>query len=133
MYRQAIAGLLVTVLVLPCAFADEDKKSHDMSPEAKVLDVDPVEKGWFGPEAKYDDKPYNAQEQLDIYGAKHMNKTAVPPVELGVRLYDRGAYTPRPTWLGETNPVMFSLMSYGDLRVAAADYDNGVPATRRSP
>lgn len=128
MYRKAFAGLLLSALIAPCAFADEDKKPHDMSSEAKVLDVDPVEKGWFGPEAKYDDKPYNSQEQLDIYATKHMNKTAVPPVELGVRLYDRGAYTPRPTWLGETNPVMFSFLSYGDLRVAAADYDNGVPA-----
>ena len=57
-----------------------------------------------------------------------MNKTAKPPVELGLRLYDRGAYEPRPTWLGEKNPINFHFMAYGDLRVAAAYYDNGVAA-----
>jgi hypothetical protein len=44
---------------------------------------------------------------------------------MGIRLYDRGAYTPRPTYLGRTNPVGFSFLSYGDFRVAGASYDNG--------
>jgi hypothetical protein len=123
-----LAGLLLFVLVVPCAYAvDDDKKPHDMSPEATIIPDDPIANGWFGAEPKYD-TPYNAQEQLDIYGAKHLNKTAIPPVELGIRLYDRGAYTPRPTWLGRMNPIGFSFMSYGDLRIAAADYDNGVAA-----
>jgi hypothetical protein len=56
-----------------------------------------------------------------------MNKTAKPPISLGRRLYDRGAYTPRPTWLGEKNPINSHFMAYGDLRVGAAYYDNGVP------
>jgi hypothetical protein len=124
-----LVGLLVLVPVVPCAFADDDaEKKHDMSPQATILPDDPVEKRWFGKEPEYDAIPYDAQEQLDIYGARHMNKTAVPPVQLGIRLYDRGAYTPRPTWLGRTNPIGISFMSYGDLRIAAADYDNGVVA-----
>src|SRR4051812_23979733 len=123
-----LAALLVPALAVPRAFAaDDEKKTHDMSPEAKILPEDQFDKNWFGKEPVYDALPYSAKEQLDIYGAKYMNKTAVPPVELGNRLYDRGAYTPRPTWLGETNPVFFSFMSYGDLRVAGADYDNGGP------
>ncbi len=72
--------------------------------------------------------PYNADEQLAIYGGKHMNRTANPPVELGRRLYDRGAYEPRPTWLGAKNPINSHLMAYGDLRVGAAYYDNGAIA-----
>jgi hypothetical protein len=52
-----------------------------------------------------------------------MNKTA-QPLQAGIRLYDRGAYTPRPTWLGIKNPINSHFMAYGDLRVAAANYDN---------
>lgn len=101
---------------------------HEMSPEAKLLgalnDLEAPENGWFIPDALYPG-PYDAQEQLDIYGKKHMNKTADPPVALGRRLYDRGAFEPRPTWLGPKNPINAHLMAYGDLRVAAAAYDNG--------
>jgi len=123
-----LAGLLVLVLVAPCTFAaGDDQKPHDMSKEARILDGDPVEKGWFGKEPDYKAIPYNAQEQWDIYGKKHMNKNSVPPVELGIRLYDRGAYTPRPTWLGRENPIGFSFMSFGDIRFVAADYDRGGP------
>lgn len=98
---------------------------HDMSPEAKLL-TDTVPVQWFGPEPCYPED-YDAQKQLDIYGAKHANPnpTGVPPVQLGVRLYDRGAYTPRPTFLGAKNAILFGLMTSGDLRLVAADYDNG--------
>ena len=118
-----IAGLLVFA---PCAFATDDveKSAHDMSSEAKRIEADPIAEGWFGPEPKYDGTPYDADAQLEIYSGKYLNKTA-QPLQLGIRLYDRGAYTPRPTWLGEKNPVMFHFMSYGDLRVAGAAYDNG--------
>jgi hypothetical protein len=86
------------------------------------------EGGWFKPDPKYDGEEYDAEAQLAIYGKKHMNRTANMPIELGIRLYDRGAYTPRPTWLGAMNPIGFHFMAYGDLRVAAAWNDAGVPA-----
>ena len=90
------------------------------SSEPRKLTNDPIKEGWFGEDTKrYEALPYSAQEQLDVYGAKYMNDnpTGVPPVELGIRLYDRGAYTPRPTWLGAKDPIGFSFMSYGDLRL----------------
>jgi hypothetical protein len=102
------------------------------SSEPRKLDKDPVVEGWFGKDPDvYKVLPYSAQEQLDIYGAKFMNNnpTGVPPVQLGIRLYDRGAYTPRPTWLGAKDPIMFGFMSYGDLRLVGADYDRGSAVT----
>ena len=106
-----------------------EKQEPKMSPEAKLLGhlehVEAPAGGWFTPHPTQYDVPYDAQAQIDIYDKKHMNRTATPPIELGRRLYDRGAYKPRPTWLGAKNPIGFHFMSYGDLRVAAAYYDNG--------
>ncbi len=120
-----LLGLLVLVLAVPCAFAQEEHKSeHDMAPEAKLVDTDPVAGGWFGPDATYADQPYDAQAQLDIYDKKYENE-AVQPIQFGIRMYDRGAYTPRPTWLGKKNPINFHFLAYGDVRAAVAAYDNG--------
>jgi hypothetical protein len=131
-----LAGLLIAA----AAAADEwkppdackpqplppNKLKHEMSDEATLVNG-PVPPEWFIKDPCYPDA-YNAKDQLDIYGAKHENPnpTGVPPVEIGIRLYDRGAYTPRPTWLfGAKNPVHMGFMSYGDLRLVGADYDNG--------
>lgn len=128
--------LAAVLLLAPYAAADDpppekprEKGEPEMSPEAKIIGdahhPDPAIHTWFGPDPTYDHEPYDAEAQLAIYGGKHMNPQAKPPVELGIRLYDYGAYTPRPTWLGERNPINFALMAYGDLRVAGAYYDNG--------
>jgi hypothetical protein len=133
-------GLLVLLLGVRCASVTDVEKSvpcvpkpipvstsdHDMSPDAKVLPgaVDPHS---FKHDPCYTE-PYDATAELDIYSGKKMIDRPRPPVELGLRLYDRGAYTPRPTWLGAKNPVGFHFMSYGDFRIAGALNDNGVAA-----
>lgn len=124
-----LVALIALVAAAPAAVADE-AKPPEMSAEAKLLgDLEHVDKpadGWFKPDPDYSAEPYNAEKQLEIYNAKHMNKTAKVPLQLGIRLYDRGAYTPRPTYLGEQNPINFHFFAYGDLRIGAAHYDNGV-------
>lgn len=130
-----LVGLLLMVAGLPCAFAQaaaDDSQKHDMSPEAKLLPGPPAE-GSFIPDPVYP-QPYDAQAQLDVYGAKHMNPnpTGVPAVELGIRMYDHGAYTPRPTWLfGAKDPMASGFMAYGDLRIAADSYDGGSPPGKK--
>ena len=130
-----LVGLLVLALGAPCAVAvAEDppsaaageKKGPEMSPAARILPGTPGAES-FGPEPSYD-LPYDADAQLAIYGDKHMNRTSFPPLDLGLQLYERGAYEPRPTWFGAKNPMMSALMAYGDLRVGGTQYDNGVPA-----
>src|SRR5258706_429482 len=124
-----LVGLFLLAAAVPCAFgqsAADEKKDHDMSPGVKILPGPPVE-GSFIPDPVYPEA-YDSQAQIDVYGAKHMNPnpTGVPPVELGIRLYDRGAYTPRPAWLlGPKDPGYFGFMTYGDLRIAGDSYDNG--------
>lgn len=124
-----LIGLLVLAAGVPRVLAD-DEKPPEMSPGVKLLGhLEAVEKpadGWFKPDPNYENEPYDAEAQLAIYGGKHMNKTAQMPVERGIRLYDRGAYTPRPTFLGQRNPINSHFMAYGDLRIGGAFYDNGV-------
>jgi hypothetical protein len=124
-----LLGLLLLIgAALPCAAQDppksQDTNEHEMSPEARRIEGD-VPDECFGPDpTKYEEVPYNVQEQLDIYAAKYMNETA-QPIQTGIRLYDRGEYTPRPIFFGGKNPVNHHFMSFGDFRVAVAHNDNG--------
>ena len=137
--NPSLLGLLLLALGAPCAFGAEVEPPRaetgpEMSPEARVIGdpdhPDPPAEGSFGPDPVYEgeEERYDAEAQLAIYGGKHLNPTAKPPISLGRRLYDRGAYEPRPTWLGAKNPINAHFMAYGDLRVAVALYDNGVAA-----
>lgn len=108
------------------------KPGPQTSAEARVLGdpdhPDPPAEGSFAPDPSFADHAYDAEAQLEIYGGKHMNRTAMPPISLGRRLYDRGEYNARPSWLGEKNPLASRFMAYGDLRTAVAYSDNGVAA-----
>jgi hypothetical protein len=127
--RTLLGALLAVAMAAPGALADDQKddakKTPAMSPEARLLPDEPGPE-MFGKQPVYPDT-YDADAQLAIYGGKHMNRTAFPPVDLGLGLYERGAYDPRPTLFGAKNPVLQAFMAYGDLRVAGATYDNGVP------
>jgi hypothetical protein len=123
-----LGAVLLLAAGLPCAFAQEpvDSQKHNMSHEATLL-PDPPAEGSFVPDPKYP-QAYDAQAQIDVYGTKHMNPnpTGVPAVEWGVRMYDRGAFTPRPTWLfGAKDPVQSGFITGGDLRIAGDSYDSG--------
>lgn len=118
-----IVALLAVVAAAPCSADDETKPQ--MSPEAQLLPDKPGPES-FGKQPEFN-APYDPEAQLAIYDKKHMNPTAFPPVDLGLALYGRGAYTPRPTFFGTHNPIMSAFMAYGDLRVGAASYDNGKP------
>lgn len=125
-----LAALLVAAGVPSAAGASDDEVPPETSPGVKLLghleDLDKPPDGWFKPDPNYDNEPYDAEAQLAIYGGKHTNPTAQPLIQQGIRLYDRGAYTPRPTFLGARNPINSHFMAYGDLRFGGAYYDNGV-------
>ena len=76
----------------------------------------------FRPDPQYDAK-YNAQGQVDIYGAKSAVEPPRPPVELGRQQYTSGLYDESSTLLGKLNPLLPGLAIYGDWRTAVA-YNN---------
>ena len=76
----------------------------------------------FRPDPQYD-VTYNAQGQVDIYGAKSAVEPPRPPIELGRQQYTSGLYDESSTFLGELNPLLPGLAVYGDWRTAVA-YNN---------
>jgi hypothetical protein len=131
--NPVLVGLLLLAAGVPCAFAQEAGDKHSMSPEARLLPGPPAP-GSFIPDPVYPE-PYDAQAQLDVYGTKHpnLNPTGAPAIAAGIRMYDRGAYTPRPTWLfGQKDPMAVGFMAFGDLRVAADSYDSGTTGKKQS-
>ena len=114
------------------AFADAKGGDHgaghggaglDMSPEAKKV---PFSRDVFKSDPRYEDVPYDAKAQEDIYGAKYKNATQRPLLELGREMYNFGPLQKPLTFLGETNPVEPQFLVFGDFRTAIAYNDNGV-------
>jgi hypothetical protein len=77
----------------------------------------------FLPGPQYD-KKYDANSQVDIYGAKSAVEPPRPPVELGRQQYTSGAYDESSTFLGQLNPLLPGLAIYGDWRTAVAYNSN---------
>ena len=69
---------------------------------------------------------YDAQMQIDVYGAKRAVEPP-RPIELGRQQYTSGAYEESSTLLGRKNPLLPGLAIYGDWRTAiASNSNNGI-------
>ena len=77
----------------------------------------------FRPDPQYDSN-YNAQGQLDIYGAKSLVEPPRPLLELGREQYTSGLYNESSALLGKLNPLLPGLAIYGDWRTAVAYNSN---------
>jgi hypothetical protein len=77
----------------------------------------------FRPDPQYD-ATYNAQGQVDIYGAKSAVEPPRPLLELGREQYTSGLYDESSALLGKLNPLLPGLAIYGDWRTAVAYNSN---------
>jgi len=94
----------------------------EVDPRVRPVEHEP---GGFRPDPSYP-ATYDPAAQQEIYGGKHMNKTARPPIELGRDLYREGPFSESGRAFGAKNPTKGHVMVYGDWRVGAAYNDNGV-------
>ncbi len=104
----------------------------EMSPEAKPTEFD---RGVFKSDPTYEDKPYDAEGQIEIYGGKFDIDEPRPVLEIGRPLYREGPFGQGTDIVGEKNLFFEHLQIYGDWRNAIAFNDNGevekaVAATR---
>jgi hypothetical protein len=93
------------------------------SPDNTVVAARKEGKGdLFRPDPQYD-KNYDAQGNVNIYGAK-LEVDPPRPLELGRQQYTSGEYDKSSTIFGELNPLAPGLAIYGDWRTALAYNSN---------
>ena len=93
-----------------------------MSPEAKPVEHD---RDKFGPDPTYEDKPYSAEKQIEIYGGKTGIDAPRPAIELGRPIYVEGPFGEGINLFGEKNLLFPGFNISGDWRTAVAYNDNG--------
>lgn len=103
------------------AWASGPSGTHEIPNNVRVV---PHDSNAFRPDPKFEDKPYSAKAQFEIYGAKYPVKTARPLLELGRKFYDSGPLPEVFTFLGVKNPVIEHFMIFGDFVMVAA-YNDG--------
>jgi len=79
----------------------------------------------FKSDPAYEDKPYEQEAQIEIYGGKTAVDPQRPIVELGEPFYDVGPLGEGTNVLGGKNLVFGHLFVFGDWRTAVAYNDNG--------
>ncbi|HEX9806111.1 MAG TPA: hypothetical protein VGA34_04365, partial [Alteraurantiacibacter sp.] len=79
--------------------------------------------GGFQSDPQYEPS-YNAEGNVDVYGAKTAIAAPRPLLEIGREQYTSGSYGESSTLLGEKNPLLPGLSIYGDWRTAIAFNQN---------
>ena len=81
----------------------------------------------FKADPTYEDKPYNAEEQIKIYGGKRNLKEPRPIIEIGQPQYIEGPFNQSDGFknLGNKNPFSWAFSIFGDFRSAVATNDVG--------
>jgi hypothetical protein len=103
--------------------SSEIKKTADNTSKAAAGSSEHPKGDLFRPDPQYD-ATYNAEGQVDVYGAKRAVEPPRPPLELGRQQYTSGLYDESSTLLGEKNPLLPGLAVYGDWRTAVAYNSN---------
>lgn len=117
----ARTAFLTALLTIP-AMARADDRPPDMSPGTQPA---PNDSTVFRPDPTYQDKPYSADQQIDIYGGKHAVDEPRPALELGVPLYEEGPVSGGFNLIGGKDLVNPAFSVFGDWRTAIAYNDNG--------
>jgi len=81
--------------------------------------------GVFKADPTYEDKPYEREAQVEIYGGKTAVDVQRPIVELGTPFYTVGPINEGSNVVGEKNLLFGHLYAFGDWRTAVAYNDNG--------
>jgi hypothetical protein len=117
------ASLLSWTIVAVDAAAAAEAAKPEMSPEARP--VESFNPKIFRPDPSYEDKPYNYEGQIEIYGGKRRLLPPRPLLELGRPQYTEGPFQPSSDIFGEKNRAFNQFSIYGDVRTALAYNDNG--------
>jgi hypothetical protein len=101
---------------------DEDTQTRKNADSEESKEGEMVQSS-FRSDPQYEED-YNAEGQVDIYGAKSAVEPPRPPIEIGRQQYTSGSYDESSTLFGEKNPLLPGLAVYGDWRTAVAYNQN---------
>lgn len=122
--RCATLGTAAALAVV-CTGALAQGQSDKAMPLEAGVERTEFDRSFFKPDPTYDDRPYNANDQLEIYGGKSGFVFPRPLLELGREIYLEGPLQPTGTGLGRTNPSLDQFAIYGDVKAAVAYNDSG--------
>jgi len=105
------------------AYSEKKPADNTADPAARTRSNVDGKEDLFRPDPQYDVK-YDAQAQVDVYGAKTAVEPPRPPLEVGRQQYTSGLYDESTTLLGQLNPLLPGLAVYGDWRTAVAYNSN---------
>ncbi len=99
----------------------------EMAPAATKLErsQEELDSDYFRPDPTYEDKAYDAESQIEIYGGKREVVGPRPLLEIGRPQYTEGPFQPGTNLVGRKNLLFDALAFYGDWRTAVAHNDNG--------
>jgi hypothetical protein len=102
-----------------------EQKTADRTgdPDAGTTSNEDSKEDLFRPDPRYE-KNYNAQNNVDVYGAKKAVEPPRPILELGREQYTSGDYSQESSLLGQNNLLVPGLAVYGDWRTAVAYNQN---------
>ena len=122
--RLALAGVLVFTLAIVSQPAPASEAEQEQIIPDGVTRV-PFDPDVFRPDPQYEDTPYDAEAQIEIYGGKTKFDPPRVPIELGRSIYTAGPFQKPSTILGEKNPLAPHFYVYGDFQNVLAFSDNG--------
>ena len=117
------AALLFALSIAPRPAPAGEAVSEPIIPEGvKRVPYDPDD---FRDDPTYEDKPYDPEAQIKIYGGKTKFDPPRPLLELGREIYAAGPFQEPSTFLGDKNPLAPHFYIYGDVQNVVAFNDNG--------
>ena len=104
-------------------YSEQKTADRTADPEENTTSNQDGKEDLFRPGPRYD-KNYNAQKNVDVYGAKTAVEPSRPLLEAGREQYTAGEYNQEGSILGDSNLLIPGLAVYGDWRTAVAYNQN---------
>ena len=111
-YSQNVGGFFAAAALFALGFALVGGGAPSLAAEPSTEPVIPegVERvpydpSVFRPDPSYEDKPYDVDAQVEIYGGKSAIDPPRPLLEVGRQIYAGGPFQEPSTFLGDKNPL----------------------------
>ena len=118
-----MGGLVIGMVGLAAPATASEAPSEPIIPDGVTrVPYDPDD---FRSDPSYEDKPYDPEAQIEIYGGKRAVDPPRPLLEIGREIYVGGPFQKPSTFLADQNPLAPHFYVYGDWQNVVGWADNG--------